>query len=160
MLNLLSITFYVESSDIDLILANIDNFQIPEIRNPKNSLHQVRGALNFTMEDNEKLVNRSGHKWCGLVRDKWACSGDHYENVLKSTPPFDSSLYNLSKIKPGTRIFADGNSFLAEFIYAIICEDEEDRVIWKIGNERGNSLLVYYNQSDVAILLLDNESKF
>lgn len=145
------------SADIDLVLANIENFQFPELRDPTHSLHKVHKHLNFTMEENERLVKRSGHKWCGLVRGNWVCSGDHYENVLKATAPFDNSMYNLKTLKPGTRIYADGNSYLAQLMYTIICENDEESVIWKLGHEGANSLLVYYNQTDIAILLIDNQ---
>lgn len=154
----LSVVFSLKKPlDIDLILANIDSYPVKYLRDSKQAIHPVRKSLNFSMEDNQNLVTKTGHNWCGLVRDTWACIGEEYEQVLRDTEPFNNSAHNLKNVKPGTRIYADGNSYLAEFIYTIVCESDELSSMWKLGWEPGNSLLVYYNETDVAILLIDNE---
>jgi len=37
--------------------------------------------VDFSWAANYKTVNDSGHRWCSVVRDNWACSGDIYENT-------------------------------------------------------------------------------
>merc|ERR1712187_835231 len=57
-----------------------------------------------------QTVRRNGHDYCTLIRDNWACWGDRYEAVLRETRPYNKSK-SLGKLKAGTRILVDGNSF-------------------------------------------------
>ena len=81
--------------------------------------HSMR--YGFTWEDNYNLVTSAGKKWCGLVRDNWACIGKtYYENLLES--PFFNSSLAMFNLKANSMIFGLGNSFLAERIFYWSCE--------------------------------------
>ena len=67
----------------------------------------VRKEFNFSWHDNAKSLEKAGYKFCPIVRDNWACAGDHYVNVLKSMHEFDNSVL-LHHYMPGTILLVDG----------------------------------------------------
>ena len=53
-------------------------------------------------------------------QDNWICVGPHYAEHLAHTAPFNATRL-LSQFPPGTRIFAEGNSWFGELILTLIC---------------------------------------
>lgn len=124
-------------------------------------LHQLSNALNPMRNDSGMswrevyhAAKAGGHQWCALQRDKWACTGSRYIKYLKSVPQFNKELYNPNHLKKGTTIFFDGNSYLAQVMYALICETNATAVYRM--NFHSNDILAYYAESDVTILGIDN----
>jgi hypothetical protein len=78
------------------------------------------------------------HHWCALYRDNWNCVGDRYENILNKTIPFDSR-YTIDKLKPGSRVFIEGNSYYAEVIYSWICETNSFLLSLQHSSKHGNN---------------------
>ena len=120
---------------------------------------QVLGIrlLNTTWADQKNLVNRAGHKWCGIVRDNWACMGDGYENTLRNTALYDDSL-GLDAFPENTVIFAEGNSYLAEIVYTLVCHTE-GADLWNSG-QVGNDIFVHVPSRNVSLLLIDNDDMY
>jgi hypothetical protein len=97
-----------------IIQSSIYNFDHHVVNDQHNDQHNV--------EIEHKFHNHHHHHhWCALYRDNWNCVGDRYENILNKTMPFDSR-YTIDKLKPGSRVFIEGNSYYAEVIYSWICE--------------------------------------
>lgn len=83
------------------------------------TLHGIRRGVGWSWQDNAAAVERGGHRFCALVRDNWACVGERYEQVLRRTPRFDTR-WALGTLPRHTKIFCEGNSFLAEKVRLIL----------------------------------------
>jgi len=58
-------------------------------------------------------------------QDNWICVGPHYAEHLARTAPFNATRL-LSQFPPGTRIFAEGNSWFGELVLTLICQSVDD----------------------------------
>ena len=132
---------------------------------PQQPLHDVhhpwRGLRDAHFEHGwagiKSTVEDNGHRWCSLCRDLWACDGATYGAVLRKTRVFNSSL-NLRAFPRGTRIFAEGNSFLAQHINTILCNSDATVLLVNAYDKpQPNSLLAHEPMSNVTMLLLDND---
>mmetsp|Transcript_39274 Transcript_39274/g.71941 ORF Transcript_39274/g.71941 Transcript_39274/m.71941 type:complete len:448 (+) Transcript_39274:70-1413(+) len=101
-----------------------------------------------------KEVIATGHPWCSLYRDNWSCAGERYKKVLLQTPLFNRS-FDLNVFPSDSNIYMDGNSFMGELVYTVICNTENVDT-WLLGGVTGNSLLVRSLQSNVTLLLICN----
>ena len=124
-----------------------------------NSLHSYadsypgRSLGNETkMSDNYNVVTASAHEWCTLTRANWACTGDAYARELNRTRPYRSEPFQLANLPPGTRIFADGNSYLAERISTMLCGFHSVDVFYL---PSGNSWVVHSTKSDSTLLMFE-----
>ena len=90
-----------------------------------------KGAANMTVgmtwESTQRAVKGTGHNWCGLMKDLWACDGNRYRDTLLKTAPYAPQA-RLRELPRGTRIYAEGWSYFAQMIIPIICEDATD--VW------------------------------
>lgn len=93
-----------------------------------------------------------GHQWCMLARDDWSCAGDRYTRMLNSTPRYNSTL-SFDRWPAETRVYAEGNSILAQLLYTVLCESQAE--IWKIDGTASNSIIAF-SQSGASMFLLDN----
>ncbi len=59
-------------------------------------------------------------------------------------------------MKSGSIVFCEGNSFLAQLMYAIICESSFEDV-WTLG---GNSLLAYSRKNAILVFIIDNDQRW
>jgi hypothetical protein len=132
-------------------LLMLDKLQT--IHNVSHPLRPIRNDA-FTWAQVSALLTSTGHSWCSLTRDNWACIGKRYANILKKTPLYNPAL-RLDAFPRGTRIFAEGNSFLAEMLYTVICNS--NGVVWNVDGTESNSILSVDLDHDVAMLLLDND---
>ncbi|KAH8058897.1 carbamoyltransferase [Aureococcus anophagefferens] len=73
------------------------------------------------LRENYDVVSASDHEWCTLTRDNWACVGGAYAAVLNRTRPYRPWRFQLANLPLGTRVFADGNSYLAERMTTLLC---------------------------------------
>jgi len=95
------------------------------------SFSELQG--NYTSWDVIKAtINGTGHKFCGLARDLWSCSGERYRQTLLQTRPYSSGM---QRLPAGTRIFATGLSYMSEIIHAVVCEEATE--VWAIGHLGG-----------------------
>ena len=136
-----------------------------ELNKATNMLHDVRpaqertpnyGNATFTWQDVERTVTMSGHPMCVLSRGNWACEGERYGAVLRSTPMFNQSL-GLGAFPRGTRIIAQGNSYFAQKIDTILCNSRVD--IWADSGAT-NNLIAADHGNDIVLLLLDNDARW
>ena len=109
-------------------------------------------------------------RWCGCIpsrpQDNWICVGPHYAEHLARTAPFNATRL-LSQFPPGTRIFAEGNSWFGELVLTLICQSVDDPQlrVWNpiaaAGREAEHPFSVNHVaawvEADVAIILLDND---
>jgi hypothetical protein len=135
------------------------------LHNASNMVHDIRsaakktpnlGGATFTWPEVERTVAGSGHPMCALIRDNWACEGERYGAVLRSTPLFNQSL-TLGAFPRGTRIIAQGNSYFAQKIDTILCSSRVD--IWHDSGAT-NSLVAVDDENDIVLLLLDNDAEW
>jgi len=99
-------------------------------------------------------------KWCSLQRDNWSCVGDKYIRMLKTTAPFKIQSFNLFSLPSGTKILAEGNSYVAELIIPLFCESSYSSSvdIYKLDGNISNSYLYKDKRRDIELLLIDNDS--
>ena len=114
---------------------------------------QVYGQVDASLKRGSTPAQQ--HTYCSLAsRDNWVCIGDRYEAVLRTTPPYNRSL-SLDAFPAGTRIFVEGNSFLAQKVALVLCGSDAE--FWKVDGELVNSMLAYDSKRDVGLLMLDND---
>ena len=119
---------------------------------------------NCTWKDNYDLVTKSGHQWCQLVRDNWSCCGDRYRQLLLNTSRFDNA-YSFDSLPSGSRIFIEGNSFMAQHILLNLC-NTKDFTIYQIKNRDGantpfqmGSIVALNEKKNVSIVTFCNNNK-
>lgn len=95
-----------------------------------------------------------GHQWCAVQKDLWSCTGLRYVERLKQTPHYNRSHFDPRRLRHGTKIFFEGNSYLAEVLYSIICETNPS-VIVQFGSAT-NDILAHYPEANVTIFGIDN----
>ena len=98
-------------------------------------------------------VRAGGHQYCSLIRDNWACSGERYINMLRQTQPYQAETFSLSRVKPNTKIFLQGNSLFGEVIFPTLCQN--DTITFKLKKFQ-NSHLAYVPESNVTVILSCN----
>jgi len=101
-------------------------------------------------------------------KDLWICVGQRYAEHLAHTALFNTSRL-MSEFPPGTRIFAEGNSFFAELIFTLVCQSTDDPQlkVWIPARAGGdladtnrsfngypNSLIATWVDADVTLILL------
>ena len=90
---------------------------------PSAHLRDVRSQATFdSWAENRDFVVSAGHTWCPLGRDNWACMGGAYKRALKKTQPWAGEGLALDRLRPGTRLFIEGNSYMGEVVTSWICE--------------------------------------
>lgn len=101
------------------------------------------------------------HRYCTVAsRDNWLCTGQRYEHVLRNTLSFNRSL-SLDAFPDGTRIYVEGNSYMAQKVSVILCgSSDTDTKFWKIDGKRGNSVLAYNQERDVGLLMISNDKQW
>ena len=133
-----------------------------DIHHPLHALHRIRPSQGHSMVDIYAAVHEGGHRFCGLIRDNWACRGERYIKVLKGTPRFNftrGGLGILKKDHPGSLfIFAEGSSYLAEAITTLVCE--HDMEAWTLDANESNSILAQLPDENITVLLLSNHYIF
>ena len=112
-----------------------------------------------TWSENQAIVGKTEHRWCRLVRDKWACVHDRYAAVLQATVPYDRTL-SLSRLPRGTRLVIDGHSLMAQLAVTMMCGGDDGglRVIVLDGTSP-NSYFAYDVAADVAVLVHSNDHR-
>jgi hypothetical protein len=120
------------------------------------SLHDIKHPFRSfppgRMRENYDVVSASDHEWCTLTRYNWACVGDAYAAVLNSTRPYRPWRFQLANLPPGTRVFADGNSFFAERMTTLLCGCHSIDV-FKLDGITGNSFLAHSAKNNATFLL-------
>jgi len=139
----------------------LDKIHNEDLHRLNGTTHLIRNDFQkaLSWENNYKAVTSTGHTWCGLNRDNWSCVGDHYEKVLRATAPFNQS-FNPSSLRNGTKILLEGNSYLAELAFALVCPSSPMDLYVSMGRVNTNDLIAYYPESDVAIVLIANDVRF
>ncbi|RYH17180.1 hypothetical protein EON65_28960 [archaeon] len=128
----------------------------PDLRNNiSHAMWPIRNARLFTWEHVAYDAKAGGHRWCSLQRDNWSCTGENYINYLRRIPQFNASFYHPNFLRRGTKIFFEGNSYLAQIMVSLICETNPT-VVYRLDNVT-NDILAYYAESDVLILGIDND---
>jgi hypothetical protein len=117
-----------------------------------------RNGTSWTWAQNFDLVTSQKHKWCKMQRDNWSCMGERYKEVLADTPPYDAT-YSLAYLPPGFRLYFEGNSYLAEQIYAALCNSPgvNEYKVYRDGIKNTNDLIVYDPLRNVSVLVIDND---
>lgn len=122
-----------------------------------HDLWEIRNTK-FTWENvTSDIMRAGGHRWCFLQRDNWSCTGEKYIKYLSDIPPFNASLYHPNLLRRGTKIFFEGNSYLAQIMFSLICETNPTAVYRLDRNT--NDIIAYYSESDVLILGIDNDKE-
>ena len=98
-----------------------------------------------------KMVTSHNHTWCSLSRDNWACYGNQYDESLKRTRLYQG--YTLLDIPRNTVILGEGNSYLAEKLYYLICETNKF-MLNNHGSNGGSDVLIKYDHNNDIILHL------
>eukprot|EP00959_Pyramimonas_sp_CCMP1952_P003498 73481-Pyramimonas_sp.AAC.1 len=149
------------SHDIRLadIISSLGLYKLSGLHDPTHGNwvgKKTRG--NWTWGENYRVVREHGHQWCKLQRDNWSCVGEEYARILADVPTYDLSL-TLAALPNGTRIFAEGNSFLAQHVAAIVCNTVGAQV-YVAHDTSKNDLVVYLESSDVLLVSLNNDCKY
>ena len=141
--------------------------RVKDLHATASATHGIRGEASFTWEENRRDVVASGHRWCALVRDNWACVGTRYRSTLSKTPPYSASAFSLASLPHGRRILADGDSFMAQKLLSIVCESDRggnaNASTWKVSNpyssggDNSNSVLWHNARADILVLVIDND---
>ena len=113
----------------------------------------IPALQNWTFVKNE--VEEAGHPFCSLYRDNYSCTGERYKSVLRDTPLYNKSL-DLNAFPRGSNIYAEGNSYLAQLVYSILCNTDEVDAVWLLDGLSGNSLYTQSSHKNVSLLLIDN----
>lgn len=120
------------------------------------SLHDIKHAFRLfppgRMRENYDVVSASDHEWCTLTRYNWACVGDAYAAVLKRTQPYRPWRFQLANLPQSARIFADGNSYLAERMTTLLCGCHSTDV-FKLDGNNMNSYLAHSAKNNATFLL-------
>jgi len=133
-------------------VANLHNTNVANWQRLVPLRCENQSGCAFTWEQQAKSLVNTCHRWCSIVRDNWSCAGNQYERVLNGTPCFNSSL-RFEHWPRGARVFAEGNSFLAQLFYTILCASHAH--IWKL--HTGNSLIAF-SPSGASVFLLNNHA--
>lgn len=161
--SLLTFSSEMNAADHEMV-KKFKNYGLNMTRVPSELMHNVdladeqrmwgiREGSTFSWKEQRLSLNKAKHSWCFLVRDNWSCSGQRYEEVLKTMVTPDAQNWRLESWPRGTRFFGEGNSYFAQLIYTIVCESDVE--IYKF--ENGNSLYAYSSVNDASILLFDND---
>lgn len=136
------------------LLLNISGIDMPlvDMNVGQNKIRNV----SFTWEENRKIVESNGHKWCSYLRDNWACVGETYAKVLRNTPPLDHA-YRFDRIfdnpENPVHIYVEGNSMMGQVITAWLCASEVTVYKYPLVNslyavaESGSSLFLLCNDA-------------
>ena len=116
------------------------------------SLHDIKHTWDKKLRKNYDVVSASDHEWCTLTRHNWACVGDAYAAVLNRTRPYRPWRFQLANLPPGTRVFADGNSYLAERMTTLLCGCHSTDV-FKLDGDKMNSYLAHSAKNNATFLL-------
>jgi hypothetical protein len=136
-----------------------DVLEIPDINEVSSAIHKSSRS-HISLDEQFKTVVSSGHPWCAFVRDNWSCHGSFYQSVLNDTKLFDRN-FSLASARQGLRIYAEGNSYLAQIIISWICNAPSSTArYFKLDGNDTNSLLVYEQKNDLLLLLIDNDVKW
>ena len=138
----------------DLHLVNIRNIHDASLGN----FYGKQTRFNGSWEDNYKLVNSSGHKWCSLQRDNWSCMGEKYAKVLENLSPYNTSL-SFKYLPKGCRVFFEGNSHLMEQISAGVCNTPGMKKMFIYRAHGTNDMLVHDPSRDSILLVVDNDER-
>jgi len=104
------------------------------------------------------IVTSTGHKWCSLYRDNHQCVGQRYQSILRQTPLFNKS-FDLNHAFPvNSRVFIEGNSWMAEVVDIVVCNTDGVHV-WVLDGNEGNSLYAHAPRSNVSLMLLSNVNR-
>ncbi|CAE7718110.1 unnamed protein product [Symbiodinium sp. CCMP2592] len=103
----------------------------------------------------DEIVELAGHLPCATLRDLYGCAGAEYLRVLKETPLWNSS-YDIMQLPRGTRIFAVGNSVLAELLEAALCYHNWD-FVFPDPNRTTNSFIAHNVINNITMLLVSND---
>ena len=131
-------------------------YDINDYRNPVSVRRGLRFP-NMTYEYVSEVLSQHNQTFCGVVKDIWACHGDHYFDVLREMPPFNKSSFTRT-VHPGSVIVGDGNSYFAEMWAPVFCMPSV--LLWKLDGYSSNSYAAYWPKKDVLILLIDNDQRF
>lgn len=127
-----------------------------QIQQPSTSVRpegiKALGSWNHVASE----AQEAGHPWCSIYRDKYLCVGEQYKEVLRRTPLYDHS-FDLNAFPPNSNIYIEGNSWMAQLIYTIVC-NTDDVNVWVLQDHPGedNSLYAKSMQYNVTLLLIDN----
>eukprot|EP00529_Nitzschia_sp_RCC80_P020795 CAMPEP_0113519022 /NCGR_PEP_ID=MMETSP0014_2-20120614/43297_1 /TAXON_ID=2857 /ORGANISM="Nitzschia sp." /LENGTH=399 /DNA_ID=CAMNT_0000416711 /DNA_START=87 /DNA_END=1286 /DNA_ORIENTATION=+ /assembly_acc=CAM_ASM_000159 len=153
--------------DIATLLSNLERHpqirnisRVPELLDPNEPIRHIRPSAIpkfYNWSYVAKTVTDTGHPWCALYRDNHQCIGSQYQSVLRQTPLFNIASYDLNHvdIPDNSRIVVEGNSWMAELVYTIICNTESVQV-WLLDGDINNSIFAYTPIKNISLMLISN----
>eukprot|EP00316_Scyphosphaera_apsteinii_P005477 CAMPEP_0119331074 /NCGR_PEP_ID=MMETSP1333-20130426/79732_1 /TAXON_ID=418940 /ORGANISM="Scyphosphaera apsteinii, Strain RCC1455" /LENGTH=267 /DNA_ID=CAMNT_0007340595 /DNA_START=349 /DNA_END=1152 /DNA_ORIENTATION=- len=94
---------------------------------PSCNVSDAEVLVNMSWDSVKASISGTGHNFCGLARDLWACDGNLYRQTLQHTVAYRSGMMSLPA---GTFIYATGLSWFSQLLVNIICEEAIQ--VWKI----------------------------